>query len=192
MIHPITLALLTGAVMTIAAGAVATEVERGTIDLVLVRPVGRTSFLLAKVVAVVVSVTAVEVAGLVGVLIARATISAMGDLPISNVLAAFANSWALFVALGMVAVLVSSATSLRSQCTGIAVGFVVGAFFVNFIALLIDGVSALRYLSPFHYFRPGDVLTGQSAWVDVIVLAALALVALAIAVRVFARRDLTH
>ena len=192
MVHPITLALLTGAVMTIASGAVATEVERGTIDLVLVRPVRRRSFLLAKAAAVVASVTAVEVGGLVGVLVAREAITAMHDLPVSRVLASFANSWILFLALGMVAVLASAATSLRSQCTGIAVGFVVGAFFVNFIALLIDGVSGARFVSPFHYFRPGDVLVGRSAWVDVVALAAVGVAALGAAVRVFVRRDLTH
>jgi beta-exotoxin I transport system permease protein len=69
---------------------------------------------------------------------------------------------------------------------------VVGSFFLNFIALLIEGISGLRYLSPFHYFRPGDVLSGGSSGVDVAVPAAVALVALGAALRVFVRPDLTH
>jgi ABC-2 type transport system permease protein len=192
MTHPVTLALMTGSAMTVAAGAVAVEIERGTIDLVLVRPVRRESFLLAKAAASVVSVTLAEAGGFIGVLVARATIGSMRDLAVSKVTVAFANSWALFVALAMVAVLISAATSLRSRATGVAVGFVVGAFFINFIALLIDGVSAMRYASPFHYFRPGDVLTGSGAGGDVAVLAALAVVALVAALQVFGSRDLTH
>jgi beta-exotoxin I transport system permease protein len=50
MSHPVILSLLTSSALLVAAGSVA-EVERGTIDLVLVRPVGRVPFLLAKALA---------------------------------------------------------------------------------------------------------------------------------------------
>jgi ABC-2 type transport system permease protein len=92
----------------------------------------------------------------------------------------------------MVGVLASARSSLRSHALGAAVGAVVGWFFLNFIALLIDGLSGLRYLSPFHYFRPGEVLSGESPMVDVVVLAGLGLVALAAAIWSFRRRDLSH
>lgn len=192
MTHPVTYALLTAAAMVVAVNSVATEVERGTIDLVLSRPVGRNRYLLGRAAASVVAVTAVEVAGLVGVLVARATISVMHDLDLAGILWAFLQSWLLFVALSMVGLLASSRSSLRGRALGVAVGAVVGSFFLNFLALLIDGLSGLRYLSPFHYFRPGEVLEGTRDPADYLVLAAAALAALGAALRSFSRRDLAR
>jgi ABC-2 type transport system permease protein len=192
MTHPVTLSLLTAAAMVVASGAVATEVERGTIDLVLSRPVGRSPFLLAKAAASMVAVTIVELGGMAGVFLAWFTVARVDEIAVGRILLAFLGSWALFSALAMVGVLASARSSLRSHALGAAVGAVVGWFFLNFIALLIDGLSGLRYLSPFHYFRPGDVLAGESPVVDVVVLTGLGIVALAAAIWSFRRRDLSH
>lgn len=192
MTHPVILSLLTSSALLVAAGSVAAEVERGTIDLVLTRPVGRVRFLTAKAVASIVSVTAAEAGGLAAVLIARKTISQVAGLPITSVLRAFAGSWLLFAGVAMVGLLVSAAGSLRGRAIGISVGIVVAAFFANFIALLIDGISGLRFASPFHYFRPIDLLAGTAPRGDLVVLAAIPVVAVAAAVVQFTRRDLTR
>jgi len=191
MSHPLTIAITTGAALTVSAGAVAAEVERGTIDLELSRPVGRRPFLLGKAAASLATVTAAEVGGFVGVLVARATVHRMSEISIGHVLAAFAGSWVLFASFAMVGLLISARTSLRGRAVGTAVGFIVGGFFANFIALLIDGVSALRFVSPFHYFDPTELLTSRALW-KLGVLAGMSLAALAAAVEWFARRDLTR
>ncbi len=192
MTHPVTISLLTSSALLVAAGSVATEVERGTIDLVLVRPVGRVPFLLAKALASVVAVTAAETGGLAGVLIARQTIGGVSTLSIGSVLRVFTGSWLLFVGVAMVGILISARSSLRGQAIGITVGIVVAWFFMNFIALLIDGISGLRYASPFHYFQPTDLLTGKSSSGDLLILAAVAAVALLWAAISFTQRDLTR
>jgi ABC-2 type transport system permease protein len=192
MTHPITLALLSAAAFNISAGSVATEIERGTIDLVLSRPVGRVPFLGAKAAAALVMVTSVETGGLLGVLVSRATISRVGEVPLAATVKVFADSWMLFAAFAMLAVLVSARSSLRGHALGASVGIVVGTFFVNFAALLIDGLYGLRFASPFHYFRPADVMSGGAVLGDVLVLAAVLAVAVAAALWWFARRDLTR
>jgi ABC-2 type transport system permease protein len=191
MSHPVTIALLTGAALTIAAGAVATELERGSLDLVLVRPIRRSSFVMGKAGAALVAVTAAEAGGFASVLVARATISRVGEIPVLHVARAFLGSWVLFGAFAMIALLVSTQTSLRGRATGTAVGVVVGSFFLNFIALLIDGISGLRYASPFHYFDPGQLVAGRELG-RLVVLLALGVVALGVGVVGFARRDLTR
>ncbi|HEV8650982.1 MAG TPA: ABC transporter permease subunit [Actinomycetes bacterium] len=192
MTHPVTLSLLTSSALLVAAGSVATEVERGTIDLVLVRPVGRVPFLLAKALASIVAVTAAEAGGLAGVLLARQTIGGVRALSVGSVLRAFTGSWLLFVGVAMVGMLVSARSSLRGRAIGVTVGIVVAWFFMNFIALLIDGISGLRYASPFHYFQPTDLLAGKASGGDLLILAAVAAVALLWAVAWFTRRDLTR
>lgn len=192
MTHPVVLALLTSSALLVAAGSVATEVERGTIDLVLTRPVGRLRFLAAKAVASIVAVTAAEAGGLVAVLIARETIAQVAGLPLVSVVRAFGGSWLLFVGVAMLGVLVSAASSLRGRAIGITVGIVVAWFFLNFIALLIDGISPLRFASPFHYFRPIDLLAGTAPAGDFVVLAAIPLIAAVAAGFRFTHRDLTR
>jgi beta-exotoxin I transport system permease protein len=192
MTHPVILALLTSSALLVAAGSVATEVERGTIDLVLVRPVGRLPFLLAKALASIVAVTAAEAGGLAGVLIARQTLGGVHSLSAGPVLRAFTGSWLLFVGVAMVGMLVSARSSLRGQAIGVSVGIVVALYSVNFIALLIDDISGLRYASPFHYFQAADLLAGQASGPDLLVLAAIPGVALLAAAIVFTRRDLTR
>ncbi|WP_328988532.1 ABC transporter permease [Kribbella sp. NBC_01245] len=192
MTHPVTLSLLTSSALLVAAGSVATEVERGTIDLVLVRPVGRVPFLLAKAAASILAVTAAEAGGLIGVLIARQTVGGVGELSIAPVLRAFAGSWLLFVGVAMVGILVSARTSLRGRAIGITVGIVVAWFFLNFIAQLIDAVSGLRFASPFHYFRPIDLLAGTLPAGDLLILGAIPVAALVWAAADFTRRDLTR
>lgn len=191
MNHPITLALLTASAMVVAAGSVATEIERGTIDLVIARPVRRVPFLAGKAAAAIVTVTAAEVGGFAGVLVARLTVDRIGEIPLSEAAKAFAGSWVLFVALAMVGILASAHSSLRGRALGLSVGVVVAWYFMNFIALLIDGVSGMRYASPFHYFRAGEVLQGE-ALPDLLVLVALGGAAIAAGLWWFARRDLTH
>jgi beta-exotoxin I transport system permease protein len=192
MTHPVTLALMTSSALLVAAGSVAAEVERGTIDLVLTRPVGRLPYLLAKALASIVAVTVVEAGGLLGVLFARQTISGVGELSAGAALRAFAGSWLLFVGVAMLGLLVSARSSLRGRAIGITVGIVVAWFFMNFIALLIDSISGLRYASPFHYFQPADLLAGKASGRDPLVLAAVAAIALVAAAASFARRDLTR
>lgn len=153
---------------------------------------GRFPFLVGKAAASVLTVTATEAGGLLGVLVARMTIHRVDEIPLSDTARAFAGSWVLFVALAMVGILVSAGSSLRGRALGGAVAIVVASFFLNFIALLIDGVSGLRFASPFHYFRPGEILTGSPLVAHLSVLAGLALVALAAGLCWFTPRDLTR
>jgi ABC-2 type transport system permease protein len=139
-----------------------------------------------------VAVTAAEAGGVAGVLIARQTISGVRALSIESVLRTFAASWLLFVGIAMVGMLVSARSSLRGRAIGVSVGLVVAWFFTNFIALLIDGISGLRYASPFHYFQPADLLAGEASGGDLLILAAVAAVALLAAALAFTRRDLTR
>jgi ABC-2 type transport system permease protein len=189
MSHPITLSLFTASALMIASGAVATEVERGTIDLVLTRPIRRTSFLAGKAAAAIVAVTFVEAMGFLSALVARLTIEKVDEVTIAELGRAFLGSWLLFCGFAMVAVLVSAHSSLRGRAIGLSVGIVILSFFVNFMALLIDELYGLRFLSPFHYFRAAEVMAGDalgSLWV----LVGLGAAAAATALLTFAVRDI--
>lgn len=191
MSHPLTLALFTAAALVVAAGAVAAEVERGSIDLILTRPVSRTSFLAAKAAAALAAVTFVEAMGLASALVARWTISNVAEVRPVELARVFLGSWLLFCSVAMVALFVSANSRLRARAVEASAGFVVAGFFVNFTALLVHQVYALRYASPFHYFRATEVLEGHGL-ASLAVPLALGLAAAGVAFISFSRRDITR
>lgn len=190
MTHPVILALQTSGALMIAAGSVAAELERGSLELVLTRPVRRSSFLAAKMTASLVAVTVVHLGGLAGVLVARATIPEVGAIDVADGLLAFLGSMVLFWAFAAVGTLVSAVSSLRGRAVGAGVGIIVASFFLNFLANLFEGLRWLGYASPFHYFRAGDLVEGRGL-ADLWVLVGLGVAAAFLAFRRFARRDLT-
>jgi ABC-type transport system involved in multi-copper enzyme maturation permease subunit len=123
-------------------GAIATEVERGTIDFVLSRPIRRSSYILAVTTASLILVTAAHLSALLTTLLARQTISGVHDLSVSGLLRVFFGSWMIFTAVSLVAVLISANSSLRSRAIGLSVGFVVLSLLINVAAL--GSISSTR------------------------------------------------
>lgn len=189
--HPLSLALFAAAAIGIASSGVAAEIERGTVDFVLARPIRRASFLAAKAAAALAALTMVEGAGLAGTILARSTISRGSVIPISGTARGFIGSWILFASFALIALLISSISSLKSKALGVSAGVLVGSFFLNVIALLVDRLYALRFLSLFHYVRPDDLISGASP-APLFVPLAVGLLAGALALIVFARRDIVR
>ena len=191
MTHPITITLQTLAALTIAV-SIPTEIERGTMDLILSRPVSRAKYLFSKMAAAASAVALVQLAGLVVLLLSRLFLPDVDQVSAGAMVRLFAGSFCMFLAFSMLAFLISSRSSLRGRALGLSIGLVVGSFFLNFLGLLFDGASWLRYLSPFHYFTPAERLTGEAPAYHPLVLLAVAAVAAASAYRLFATRDLTR
>jgi ABC-2 type transport system permease protein len=191
MSHPITLALFTAAALS-AAGGIAAEVERGTIDFVLTRPIRRSSYLLAVAMASLILLTATELVGFLTTLLARQTVSGVDQLSVTGVIRVFLGSWTVFAAMSMVGVLISANVSLRSRAIALSVGFVVLSFLINVAALMLDELYGLRRLSLFHYFEPTELIRSSSPLSQLIVPATAAVVALVAAVVTFTRRDIVR
>jgi ABC-2 type transport system permease protein len=191
-IHPVILSLTTiGGFMAVARSG-ATELEHGTLDLVLTRPVGRVPYLVARAAAALVLLTTVELGGLAGTMIARASVKGVDRIPARDIAMTFAGHWLLFAAFTMIALLIFARGSLRSRALGLSIGIVVGMFFLNFLSLLFDATTWMGYLSPFHYYNAAKILSGEGFLMDWLVLAGIAVAAGTAAVRLFARRDLTR
>lgn len=189
--HPLSLALFAAAAIGVASGGVAAEIERGTVDFVLARPIRRTWFLAAKAAAALAALTIVEVAGLVGTILARSMINKASVIQISGTARGFLGSWVLFASFALIALLISSVSSLRSKALGISLGVLVGSFFLNVIALLVDQLYGLRFLSLFHYIRADELIAGASA-APLLVPLTVGLLAGTLAFIAFARRDIVR
>lgn len=189
--HPISLSLFAGAGLSVAAGSIAMEIERGTIEFILSRPIRRRSFLFGKAFAAIFAVTLVVASGLTGVLIARSVVEKASGLTPLEAVRGFAGAWVLFTSFALIATLISSMSSLRGRAIGVSLGFLVFSFFLNFVALLVDELYPLRLGSLFNYVQADDMIAGRD-YLRLVVPLAAGLLSLALATMGFARRDISR
>ncbi|WP_369185702.1 hypothetical protein [Streptomyces sp. Y1] len=112
-------------------------------------------------------------------------------VPLRGVLAAGVLGCAFSLSLAGPAVAVSAAVRHKAQVVGATIALGAVGFAVNFIALAWQPANPLRYLSPFHYYTPGDALAqGGFARGSLAVLVTVGLAGLGAAVPLLLRRDL--
>jgi ABC-2 type transport system permease protein len=172
----------------IARGArlVAGEEEAGTLEILLVTPLSTTRLLLEKAAAMLVSLV------LLGAVCATSTLVASAiwglDLPFSSVAVGSLAMVLLGLEYGWLALAVGAMTGSRVLALGIAGVAVVSAYVVYVLGLLVEEFHDWMPLSPFHQALvdgPLDpTLPARFGW-----LLLGAVVVLAVAAPVFARRD---
>lgn len=171
-----------------AAGSIAGEEERGTLDLLLANPVSRRRLALEKLAAV-----AVELAALAAVLLLALWVGALAtgmDISFVHLAAATTSALLLALAFGAVAFALGAATGRRALAIGLAAAGAVLAYFVNSLAPLVEVLDTLQPLSPFYHYAVSDPLRSGIEATHALVLLGVAGAAAAVAVVAFERRDL--
>ncbi|MFF7295482.1 ABC transporter permease subunit [Streptomyces sp. NPDC008265] len=190
--HPFWIAMQLTAIGSLAAAAVAADVESGTVELVMVRPVSRTRLLGERTAALVIAALALNAAATLTVAAGVAlSPDIRRDVPIGGVFAAGLMGLAFALCLIGPAMAVSAAGRRRAQVVGATIAIGAVGFAVNFVALAWSPAAPLRYLSPFHYYAPGDALAeGRVLWPELCVLAGAGVVGFLVAHLLIRRRDL--
>ena len=193
LVHPFWIAMHLTAVASLAAAAVAADVEAGTIELIAVRPLSRARILGERALALVAAAVFLHAASLAGVLVGLATVPRLRDeVAVGGVLAAGVEGLALSLCVAGPALAASAIGRHKGQVIGAAVAVGAVGFALNFLAVAWAPARALGRLSPFRYYRPADALVGGGvAWGSTSVLMAVFVAGLAAALVLFERRDLT-
>lgn len=188
-VHPVMIVLYTAFVIAFASGALAGEVERRTIALILVRRVTR-----PQIVGGVTLMLLLGTALLMGLLwVGTAIWTTVYDLgPVD--LTAFAwvagTGLAVLWALGGVALLASAATSESGRAAGLGAAFAIAAYVANYLANLSPEWEWLKPYSLFGYWDPQEIVRqGMGQWTDLYIPVAVASAAVLLALIVFSRRD---
>jgi ABC-2 type transport system permease protein len=190
--HPLYL----GASMLFLVGggvrAIAGELEGGTLELVLSRPVSRSSYLLSWIGVLVPGAALIALAYSAGCILAWEIFQpADGHLDPWAMLLSAVYTLFLLAAIAGASLLCSALASERGRALAWAAGIVVGTYAWNFLLSLVSSLRPLAHLSPWWYFAPGSVIEGGAIpWLDAAVLLAIALVTGALSLWIFARRDL--
>lgn len=174
----------------IALNAVTREVDRRTIDFLLALPVQRTELLASRVAVMAVNtgITALIIWGSL-----CAGLSAMGLQGSWGLIGLiFLNVWLLAMAVGGITLLASLWIDDYSLGVKLFLGVGVGAYILELV-LRAAGVSRwIRAISPFSYVDPMQVLhQDSSTWVNMALLALIAIVTIGLSFPVFRRKQIT-
>jgi len=189
--HPVVITVFVGTAIVVASEPAA-DVEMGLVDLVLARPVRRAHIVTRSVLMVVLTTAA-----LAGLMVAaswstmRGLVAEGTALPASVLLRLAANLVALAWAVGAAALAASCLMRRRAAAAGSVAIAALAVYVLNFLADLWPRLRPLVPLSPFHYYRPLGIVSGQGAeWRgDVWLLGGVAAVFCGIAYVAFDRAD---
>lgn len=192
LVHPFWIAMQLTVVGSFGAAAVAADVEAGTIELLMVRPISRVRLLAERTAALVTGSLLVTAAATATVAVGvAATPRLHAAVSLLGVAAAGVLGLGLALSIAGPVLAVSAAGRHRGQVVAATIALGAGGFAVNFIAQAWSTVSSLRYLSPFHYYAPADALVSGTVPVgSLAVLLAVFAVGVAVAGWLLERRDL--
>jgi ABC-2 type transport system permease protein len=188
--HPLAVAFVGIFAIGSAASAVAGERERGTLEVLLARPLSRRRVFLTVAAAVAVmsalalgAVLAGEVAGvLIQGLSNEVDLALMGLVFINGLLL-----WAAFAAFALAA---SVSFDRLGPALGLALAYLLINYFLEVLGSLWLDVAWSQEYSLFHHFNAGEILRGEAQPIDFVILGVAVLVPMVYALVVFPRRDL--
>jgi ABC-2 type transport system permease protein len=103
------------------------------------------------------------------------------------------NLGMLTLSWGGVAMAIGAASSRRSVAGGSAGLLALTTFLLDYVARLWQPAEKVAWMSPFRYYNPFDLITGNPLPVkNLIVLGAIAAAGFGAAYILFARRDISH
>jgi beta-exotoxin I transport system permease protein len=188
--HPVAHALLTAVAITLAARAIAGEVESGAIELVMAQPLSRARYFAAHATLALCAISAAVAAGLLGTVIGQRAY-ALDVFEAPRLAALFLDALLLQLSIYALTLLASAFGREAGRAAIVGVLVAVVSFLVNTVATLWDKAAFAKPYSLHHYFEPREILVqGHLAMSSVLVLAAVATAAMAAAYARFARRDL--
>lgn len=189
--HPVYLILTSAAVVWFASRALAGEMERGSIQFALSRPVSRPSLYGSVFAAVIVVISIVSLAGPLGMLVGLKLAQPEGVFDRTNLLVAGAATWTLIWAVAGITLLWSALSSTMSRSIGLAIAVLVISYVIDYFAALWAFLEPLEPFSIFDYYEPSSALASGNIPLDhVLVLGVVGLTGAIAGLVIFTRRDL--
>jgi ABC-2 type transport system permease protein len=181
-------ALTLGFGIAYGGGAIGSEEDSGTLDLLLSYPITRRSVLTQKFGAISVFALLVLVASTIGLLMGVAMVDSTID--IVNLSAAVLNVGLLTLLFGTLTLALTGVGLNRGAASGISAGLAALTFLMNSLAPLADLPEVIRHITPWYYYDAVEVLQSGPEPVNTAVLLAGIVILLVIGLVGFRRRDI--
>jgi beta-exotoxin I transport system permease protein len=189
-IHPIALILSSVFAVGFATAAVAGERQRGTLEVLLARPMPRRVAYFTLLVCALIFVAVVIGAFLAGAFVSATANGVVGEITPQRLLLVWLNGLLLFGAIAAIGLAASVSFDRLSPALGITLAVVLVSYFLQILGSLWPDAKGLQPYSLFHYLDPKAVLTAGPDYFNFGLLAVVALVAVVAALVIFPRRDL--
>ena len=190
VIHPI--AVFLKALFPVGHGltSVAGERQRGTLEVLLARPLDRRTLHLTHLTAIAIFSVVGVTAELLGTIIGSAAFGVLGELPLGRFPLLWLDGVALYISLGAIALGASVSSDRLAPAATAALVLLVVSFVLEILAELWPDARGLGPWSIFHYLDARSILAGDGHPGDVLVLAVVVAAAVGYAQLIFPRRDL--
>ena len=189
-IHPILIILVSVFAVGFATSAVAGERQRGTLEVLLARPISRSSLYVTLAVSaagfIAISVAAFLVGSTVGAVVAGVEDELAADrLPLL-----WLNGVLLFGSFAAIGLAASVSTNRLAPALGVTLGILVVMYFFDVLGSLWPDAEFLRPWSLFYYLQAKAILSGAADAFNFGLLGAVIVAGVVYALVVFPRRDL--
>jgi ABC-2 type transport system permease protein len=189
-VHPIGMGLQVLLPIGFGAMAIAGERQRGTLEVLLSRPVSRRAFYLTALAALVAFAAVTVLAAMAGTLAGAAVYGVSGELDTATLPFLALNTVLLLVALGAVSLAASASFDRVGPPLGIGLAVLIVGYLFDVLGTLWPDAEFLQPFSPFHYLQPLEILGGRGDERDLLVLLGIFLAATGYGLWRFPRRDL--
>lgn len=189
-VHPITIILVAVFAVGFATSAVAGERQRGTLEVLLARPLSRRRVYLTQLVAVLMFIGLALIAASIGTAVGAAAAGVLDQLHVERLPLLWANGVLLWGAVAAIGLAASVSFDRLTPALGVTMAIVVVSYFFEVLGSLWPDAAGLQPYSLFHYLAARDVLNGTPNPGGLGILAGVLVGAVAWAVIVFPRRDL--
>lgn len=188
--HPLGIAMIAIFAVGASATAVAGERARGTLEVLLARPISRLSLYASILAALLIAVTIVLLAILGGMIGGSAIQGIADEIDLGLMPLVALNGfglWAAFTTFGLAA---SVSFDRPGPAIGLSLAYLLANYFLEILGSLWTDAAWTQDYSLLHHFNPGQILTGELQPMDLVIVFVAALVPIIYAIMVFPRRDL--
>jgi ABC-2 type transport system permease protein len=189
-IHPFTLLLMGIFAVGFSTVAVAGERQRGTLEVLLARPISRRSMYVTMFVAGAIFLGILMALQLASSVVASYAAGVGSELHVANMPALWLNGWLLFLAILAIGLAASVTFDRLAPALGITLAIVLISYLLTVVASLWPDASWIASYSLFNYVKAKSTLDGTIHPLDLALLLAVAAVAVVYAWMAFPRRDI--
>jgi beta-exotoxin I transport system permease protein len=189
-IHPISLILNSIFAVGFATAAIAGERQRGTLEVLLARPLSRRRIYVTLLVATLTFVAVGVAATLLGAVIGSTIAGVLDELAVERLPLVWLNGFLLFAAFASIGLAASASFDRLTPALGITAAIVVVMYFLEVLGTFWPDAEPLQPYSLFHYYQPKQVLEGDAPLLNFALPAIVAAMGVAWALVEFPRRDL--
>ena len=189
-VHPIAIALEVVYPVGFAAVAIAGERQRGTLEVLLSRPLSRRTLYVTLLVMIIAAAIITTVATTIGTVAGAALYDVAGGLDAGEMAVLVLNTVLLLAALGGISLAASASFDRVASAIGIALAVTLAGYVLDILGTLWPDAAFLQPYSLFHYLRPLEILGGKASPEDFLVLASVLVASTAYGLWRFPRRDL--